>query len=61
MDEQSDVAPTAASILDHVPMRDEEGAIRHEFVEEIAHAIEALDTTLLRAIVAELHEADLVI
>lgn len=60
MTEQMDVAPTAEkSILDHVPMRNEEGEIRQEFVEEIAHAIEAADTSLLRAIVAELHEADL--
>jgi magnesium transporter len=60
MTEQMDVAPTAEkSVLDHVPMRNEEGEIRQEFVEEIAHAIEAADTSLLRAIVAELHEADL--
>ena len=60
MDEQMDVAPTVeASVLDHVPMRDENGEIRHEFVEEIARAIEASDSTLLRTIVAELHEADL--
>jgi len=60
MDEHADVAPTAeASILDHVPMRNEDGEIRREFVEEIARAIAAGDTTLLRAIVAELHEADL--
>jgi magnesium transporter len=60
MDEQMDVAPSAAeSVLDHVPMRNEEGEIRHEFVEEIAHAIAAGNTALLRAVVAELHEADL--
>src|SRR5690242_21701592 len=60
MDEQMDVAPSAeASVLDHVPMRDEEGEIRHEFVEQIARAIETEDTALLRGIVAELHEADL--
>jgi magnesium transporter len=60
MTEQMDVAPTAEkSVLEHVPMRNEEGEIRQEFVEEIAHAIEAAETSLLRAIVAELHEADL--
>ena len=60
MDERMDVAPTAqASVLDHVPMRNEEGEIRQEFVREIADAIGANDTTLLRVIVAELHEADL--
>jgi magnesium transporter len=42
-----------------VPMRNEDGDIRHEFVEEIARAIEAGDSASLRACVAELHEADL--
>ncbi|WP_323965521.1 magnesium transporter [Bradyrhizobium japonicum] len=60
MDEHMDGAPSAeASVLDHVPMRNEDGEIRHEFVEEIAHAIEAGDSAALRACVAELHEADL--
>jgi len=60
MDEHMDVARSAAdSVLDHVPMRNEDGDIRHEFVEEIAHAIEAGDSASLRACVAELHEADL--
>ena len=35
-------------MLEHVPMRNEDGEIRHEFVDEIARAIEAGDTTLLR-------------
>lgn len=60
MDEHMDVAPSAnASVLDHVPMRNEDGEIRQEFVHEVADAIGTNDTTLLRAIVAELHEADL--
>src|SRR3569833_2098899 len=60
MDEQMDVAPLAEeSVLDHVPMRNEDGEIRQEFVEEIAHAIEAADSAALRACVADLHEADL--
>ncbi|MFK4557949.1 magnesium transporter [Bradyrhizobium ottawaense] len=60
MDEHMDVARSAAdSVLDHVPMRNEDGDIRHEFVEEVAHAIEAGDSASLRACVAELHEADL--
>ena len=29
------------SVLDPLPMRDEEGQLRHEFVEEIARAIAA--------------------
>ncbi len=60
MDEHMDgAASTEASVLDHVPMRNEDGEIRHEFVEEIAHAIEAGDSAALRACVAELHAADL--
>jgi magnesium transporter len=60
MAEDLDVAQSAdASLLDRLPMRDENSEIRHEFVEAISHAIHAADTSLLRAIVAELHEADL--
>src|SRR5450759_4191318 len=53
------VQPAEASVLDRLPMRDEHGEIRNEFVEEIARAIRAADTPILRAVVAELHEADL--
>jgi magnesium transporter len=56
MAEQMDVAQ---SVLDRLPMRDEDGQIRREFVDEIARAIHGLDTPFLRAVVAELHEADL--
>lgn len=60
MDEHMDgAASTESLVLDHVPMRNEDGEIRHEFVEEIAHAIEAADSAALRACVADLHEADL--
>ena len=60
MAEDLDVAPPAdASLLDRLPMRDENGESRHEFVEAISDAIHAADTPSLRAIVAELHEADL--
>jgi magnesium transporter len=60
MTEHLDVVhPDEASLLERVPMRDEDGEIRHEFVEEIARAIKAGDAALLRAAVAELHEADL--
>src|ERR1700724_4002017 len=58
MGEQSDVAADTSG-LDHLPMRDEDGQIRREFVEEIARAIHAAEVPLLRAAVAELHEADL--
>jgi len=40
-------------------MRNEEGEIRPEFVEEIARCIKAQDAPFLREVVAELHEADL--
>src|SRR6202171_656528 len=60
MADDVDVAHSAdTSVLDRLPMRDEDGQIRPEFVEEIARAIDAADTAFLRAIVAELHEADL--
>ena len=60
MTEEVDIAqPADASVFDHLPMRDENGEIRHEFVEEITRAIHEANTALLRSIVAELHEADL--
>ena len=60
MAEDVEVArPDAAAVLDRLPMRDEDGVIRQEFVEEIARAIHAADTPFLRTVVAELHEADL--
>ena len=59
MAEDLDVAHTAGPVLDRLPMRAEDGEIRHQFVEEIARAIHAADTPFLRAVVAELHEADL--
>ena len=51
MAEDIDVAHPAhlhGSVLDHLPMRDEEGQIRHEFVEEITRAIQAADAPRLR-------------
>jgi magnesium transporter len=47
------------SVLDRLPMRDEDGEIRPEFVEEISRCIKAQDAKFLREVVAELHEADL--
>jgi magnesium transporter len=57
MAEDIDVAQPV--VLDPVPMRDDEGVIRDEFVAEITRAIHADNAPLLGAIVAELHEADL--
>jgi magnesium transporter len=60
MAEDMDVAdPAETSVLDRFPMREEDGEIRPEFVERIARCIKADDTPFLRAVVAELHEADL--
>jgi magnesium transporter len=60
MAEDMDVAHSAeASMLERFPMRDEDGEIRAEFVDQITRCIKANDTPFLRAIVAELHEADL--
>jgi magnesium transporter len=39
-------------------LRDEEGAVRPEFVETVAEAIAGRDAGLLRALVGELHESD---
>jgi magnesium transporter len=47
------------SVLDRLPMRDEDGEIRPEFVAEISRCIKAQDAKFLREVVAELHEADL--
>ena len=55
----AEARPAEPSALDHLLMRDEEGQLRHEFVEEIARAIGAADRPLLCEVVAELHEADL--
>ncbi|MGA2288895.1 magnesium transporter [Bradyrhizobium sp.] len=60
MAEEIDVAqPADATVVASLPMREQDGEIRREFVEEIARAIHAADRPLLRAVVAELHEADL--
>jgi len=60
MADDVDVAqPAGASVLDPLAMRDKDGEIRHQFVEEIARAIQAANAPFLRSIVAELHEADL--
>src|SRR5258707_4444687 len=60
MADNVDVAHSAdPSVLDRPPMRDENGEIRPEFVEKISRAIHVPDTPFLRAVVAELHEADL--
>src|SRR5205807_154467 len=60
MAEDMDVAqPADASVLARLPMRNEDGELRHEFIEEITRAIHAAESSFLREVVAELHEADL--
>jgi magnesium transporter len=60
MAEPLDLAPPAdAPVLERVPMRDEAGAIRPEFVEEISRCIKEEHAPFLREVVGELHEADL--
>src|ERR1700710_45696 len=61
MADDVDVAQPAAneSVLDRLPMRDEDGDIRPEFVEKVSAAVQTADAAFLREIVAELHEADL--
>jgi magnesium transporter len=60
MADDVDVAQAAhESVLDRLPMRDEDGDIRPEFVEKVSAAVQAADATFLREVVAELHEADL--
>ena len=54
-----DVDVAEKSVLERLPMRDDGGEIRREFVDNIARAIAADDAPFLRAVVAELHEADL--
>src|SRR6478609_7436956 len=59
MVEETETAPAEASVLERLPMRNEEGDIRPQFIEEITRCIRAKDATFLRKVVAELHEADL--
>ncbi|MGF6434032.1 MULTISPECIES: magnesium transporter [Bradyrhizobium] len=60
MAENFDAAePAEADPLARMPMRDEEGDLRGEFVAAITRAIHAADRPLLCEVVAELHEADL--
>lgn len=47
------------SVLDRHPMRDEDEAIRSDFVDLISDAVQRGNSAFLREVVAELHEADL--
>lgn len=53
-------APTEGeAFLARVPMRDDDGAVREDFIKEISAGIESADAAFLRSLVGELHEADL--
>jgi len=54
LEEKDAAAPAPA-----VAMRDEDGALRAEFVEHVAQAIGEDDSTALRGLVGDLHAADL--
>jgi magnesium transporter len=41
-----------------ITLRDEEGAVRADFVERVAQAIAADDSAAMRALIADLHQAD---
>jgi magnesium transporter len=51
--EQKDMTATAA-----MPFRDDDGAIRVDFIDRVREAIESKDAGGLRALASELHEAD---
>jgi len=59
VDDMDAAPPAEASVLERLPMRNEEGDIRPEFIQEITRCIRADDAEFLREVVAELHEADL--
>jgi len=55
-----DLAPAVdVPVLERLPMRNEGGEIRPDFVAEITRCIKADDAAFLRELVGELHEADL--
>jgi magnesium transporter len=59
VDDTETAPPVDVAVLDRLPMRNEGGDIRPEFIEEITRCIRANDAAFLREVVAELHEADL--
>jgi magnesium transporter len=63
VDDKDIAAPTHGTSADGAALaapalRDDEGHIRAEFVEQVAEAIKGRDAGLLRALASELHEAD---
>jgi magnesium transporter len=58
MVDEKDMAATLDAAPNAPALRDAEGAIRPEFVEQVTEAIRGRDAGLLRALVGELHESD---
>jgi magnesium transporter len=59
-DQADAVAPTEGeAFLARVPMRDDEGAVREAFIEDVSGSVEGGNAAFLRSLVGELHEADL--
>ena len=58
MVDEKDMAATLDAAPNAPALRDAEGAIRPEFVEQVTEAIAGRDAGLLRALVGELHESD---
>jgi magnesium transporter len=56
--DKPDTADADDDAARHGALRDDDGAIRHEFVEQVTEAIAAQDAALLRTLVGELHESD---
>src|SRR5438552_18313238 len=54
MVEKTDMTVTQAPVA----LRDEEGTVRADYVERVAHAVAAADSGALRELVGDLHEAD---
>jgi magnesium transporter len=58
MNEQRGAIEDKGSSASPAALRDEDGAVRADYVERVAQAIAARDATALRALVGDLHEAD---
>ena len=56
--DETEAAANSGMAVESVTLRDEEGAIRSEFVEQVVEAIARKDKEALRALAGSLHEAD---
>jgi len=57
-EKETAVKDPAATPTSAVAVRDEDGALREEFVERVKQAVESGDAAALRALVGDLHQAD---